>query len=157
MKKTEIKKVAYSAESGGRRVITSGAGYPQIEGCEKINAFYAKCAEKLSEYTADFGKRHADAPARTVRILPMIRYSDDERLDVTFDVMISEKGRLLFCRRYAHCWALSSQRLMPPVKKGAETFFDGEKYIAVENLFGTIETRRISEYVRETEIKNPRG
>lgn len=157
MRKSVIKRVSYSAESGGKPVITSGAGYPQAEGCEKLNGFYASCAEKLAEYTADYGRKYSGVPPRTVKILPLIRYSDDERMDVTFDVMISEEGKLLFYKRYAHCWDLVRQRLIPPVKKGGETFFDGEKYMSVTNLFGKITTRRISEYVRETEIKTPRG
>ena len=134
-------------------LINVSVGYPKIDGCEKINAFYEKWTERIGAYAAEFADKangeKAGSAVRNIRIIPLLRFEDENRADITFDVIVSENGTLLMYKRTAHCWNKANQRLIKSAKRGKETFFDGENTVVIENLFGKIKARRMSEYVKE--------
>ncbi|MBQ9510946.1 MAG: hypothetical protein IJR55_04575 [Clostridia bacterium] len=157
MKKITFEKTAFVEHHTGAPVVRASVGYPQIDGCEKINDFYKKWADAWGVYvknTAD-KKRATDSrpKARSIRVLPFLRFSDDARADFTFDVIISEDGKLLLYKRTAQSWDIARQTIIKPFKRGKETFYDGERHIMIENTFGKTEARRMSDYVKETQIK----
>lgn len=134
----------------GGGVCTFSAGYPQFDGHDGITAFYEKLADNAMK--AAFSAA-GDGKKISFRIIPRVRYESDERADITLDIIFSENGRLRVCKRLAQSWRLSDETLAAPIKKGSETFFDGEKYVEIINLFGREEKRRMSEYISEMPIK----
>ena len=88
--KREIKK-----RMGGG-VFVFFACYPEIDGCDKINAFYAALAEN-AENAAE--KSTGENKRISFRMTPRIRYEDDERADITFDIISSENGARHLSRR----------------------------------------------------------
>ena len=157
MKKCFFEKTSFSENRDALPVINVSIGYPQIEGCDIINSFYDKWVSHIKDYAAKFAGctngSGSVCPVRNVRIIPFLRFVDDSRIDITFDVIISEGGKLRLYKRTAHSWNVLKQRLIKSKKHGKETFFDGETTVVIENLFGKIETKRISEYVREIKQK----
>lgn len=162
MKKIEILRKVYSREHKGAAVSSAVIGYPQIDGCERINAFYLKFAEKAAGYAEKTGREKESEKsgtrikARLLRIIPFVRYSDESRADITLDIIISDGGELLLYKRIAQSWSLPSQRLLKPEVRGGDAFFDGEDHYSVQNLFGKVNPRRMSDYVIEKRII-PRG
>lgn len=124
--------------------------YPQIKGCEKINAFYATIAENAEKATEKSAEKNERS---SFRMTPHIRYEDDERADITIDVFFSENGELKVYRRIAQSWRLKDETLFPPAKKKAETFWNGEYFVEIRNLFGKEKKRRMSEYIEEIPAK----
>lgn len=134
----------------GGGVFVFFACYPEIDGCDKINAFYAALAEN-AENAAE--KSTGENKRISFRMTPRIRYEDDERADITFDIIFSENGALKVYRRIAQSWNLKDETLFPPAKKGAETFWNGEYFVEIKNLFGKEKKRRMSEYIKEIPSK----
>ena len=157
MKKCVFLKTSFVQSRNSAPLISVSVGYPRIDGCDGINAFYEKWVGKIGAYSAKFadgqGRDKAVNCVRNIRIIPFLRFESDKRVDVTFDIIISENGKLVLYKRTAHSWNIEKQRLIQPSRRGKETFFDGETTVMIENLFGKIETRRMSEYVKETKIK----
>lgn len=134
----------------GGGVFVFFARYPEIDGCDKINAFYAALAEN-AENAAE--KSTGENKRISFRMTPRIRYEDDERADITFDIISSENGALKVYRRIAQSWNLKDETLFPPAKRGAETFWNGEYFVEIKNLFGKDKKRRMSEYIEEFPAK----
>lgn len=134
----------------GGGVFVFFACYPEIDGCDKINAFYATLAEN-AENAAE--KSTGENKRISFRMTPRIRYEDDERADITFDIIFSENGALKVYRRIAQSWNLKDETLFPPAKRGAETFWNGEYFVEIKNLFGKDKKRRMSEYIKEIPSK----
>lgn len=145
-----IRKKEREERFGGGGVCTFSAGYPQVCGHDVITAFYEKLADNARK--AAFSAA-GDGKKISFRMTPRVRYESDERADITLDIIFSENGRLRVCKRLAQSWKLSDETLTVPIKKGAEVFFDGEKYVEIINLFGREEKRRMSEYISEIPIK----
>lgn len=134
----------------GGGVCTFSAGYLEVVGCDKITAFYEELSDNAMKAVLSSA---GDGRKIFFRIIPRVRYESDERADITLDIIFSENGKLKVYKRIAQSWRLSDETLAVPIKKGAETFFDGEKYVEVINLFGKEEKRRMSEYINEIPIK----
>ena len=134
----------------GGGVFVFSACYPEINGCEKINAFYGALAENAENATE---KSTGENKRISFRMTPRIRYEDDERADITLDIISSENGALKVYSRIAQSWNLKDETLFPPAKKGAETFWNGECFVEIKNLFGKEKKRRISEYIKEIPSK----
>lgn len=134
----------------GGGVFVFSACYPEINGCEKINAFYGALAENAENATE---KSTGENKRISFRMTPRIRYEDDERADITLDIISSENGALKVYRRIAQSWNLKDETLFPPAKKGAETFWNGECFVEIKNLFGKEKKRRMSEYIKEIPSK----
>ena len=130
----------------GGGVFVFFACYPEIDGCEKINAFYGALAENAENATE---KSTGENKRISFRMTPRIRYEDDKRADITLDIISSENGALKVYRRIAQSWNLKDETLFPPAKKGAETFWNGECFVEIKNLFGKGKKRRMSEYIKE--------
>lgn len=156
MKTVFFEKKSFVERQAGEQIVFATVGYPQIEGCEQINGFYRKWADAWGAYvkTVSDKKRAEEGRAlpRNVRVLPFLRFSSDDRADFTFDVIISEGGKLLLYKRTAQSWDMTLQTVIKNVKHGKETFFDGERYVMIDNTFGKAEARRMSDYVKETRI-----
>lgn len=145
-----IRKKEKEERFGGGGVCLFSARYPEIVGCDNIIAFYEEFSDNAMKAVfsaAGEGKRIS------FRIIPKIRYESSDRADVTLDIIFSENGRLRVYKRLAQSWNLADETLIAPIKKGAEAFFDGDRYIEIINLFGKEEKRRMSEYIREVPIK----
>lgn len=134
----------------GGGVFVFSACYPEIDGCEKINSFYGALAEN-AENAAE--KSTGENKRISFRMTPRIRYEDDKRADITLDIISSENGALKVYRRIAQSWNLKDETLFPPAKKGAETFWNGEYFVEIKNLFGKEKKRRMSEYIKEIPSK----
>lgn len=145
-----IRKKEKEKRSGGGGLCTFSAGYPEVVGCEKITAFYEELSDNAMKAVLSSA---GDGRKISFRMIPRVRYESDERADITLDIIFSENGKLKVYKRIAQSWRLSDETLAVPIKKGAETFFDGEKYVEVINLFGKEEKRRMSEYISEIPIK----
>lgn len=143
-----VKRETEKRAGGG--VFVFSACYPEIEGCEKINAFYGALAENAESATE---KSTGENKKISFRMTPRIRYEDDERADITIDIISSENGALKVYRRIAQSWSLKDETLFPPAKKGAETFWNGEYFVEIKNLFGKEKKRRMSEYIEEAPAK----
>lgn len=118
--------------------------YPKIEEKPAINAFYASLAEKLRA----FGEK-AEGEGIVIRMTSAVRFFDEKKLYITFDLLMSRSGEVKYYARHAQGWTLENERLL----SGGNSFFDGEKYIKITNLFGRMQSRRMSDYIVESEIK----
>ena len=137
-------------ERTGDGALAFSARYPEIDGCDKINVFYAALAENAegaAARTAGKGRKVS------FRMIPRIRYADGERADITLDIIFSSDGELKVYKRLAQSWRLKDETLFPPIKRKSEIFWNGECFVEIKNLFGKEKKRRKSEYIKEISSK----
>ena len=154
--------------------------YPAFEGKENINAFYAELAENLLTFFREkaqiYGESFSALPRREKRNFAPLRmnmffsvtFANEKIISFSRENVLCEGKKLLAYRKSGEIWSTESELLLPareffPHKlwKTAERnefYFDGEAVI-VENLFperayGEGRRTRLSDYIKETRVKN---
>lgn len=137
----EFERFTYSSHG-----VFCNIGYPRTDGNEKINSFYLSYVEAWKKFCEKTAGRKL-----ILKITPNMRYLGEKRLYLTFDVLISLDGELKYYARHAHGWDIKNSRFLG-CGRGEDTFFDGENYVRIKNLFGKTKCRRMSDYIVEEKI-----
>ena len=161
----------------GVAVATCRVLYPQVDGKEKISAFYAEMAENLFAFFREKAEMHEKAfmllgrrerrgfPSLRMNMLFSVTHADGQIISIVREYVLCEGKSVLVYRKSGEIWGTESELLLPAshffprkLRKKAEKneFYWSGGAVLVENLFP--ESResgrraRLSDYVTETRV-----
>ena len=163
----------------GVAVATCRVLYPQVDGKEKISAFYAEMAENLFAFFREKAEMHEKAfmllgrrerrgfPSLRMNMLFSVTHADGQIISIVREYVLCEGKRVLCYRKSGEIWCAEREILLPakqffPHKmwKTAEKneFYFDSGAVLIENLFPTAvggdgKRTRLCDYVRETRFE----